>query len=158
MIYLHYSSLLNDVFVLSQAEHGEAETERYHSEKEKLPAEQPFIQAPHRQSVIVFSSGQKLLPRNGASIQTSQHAAQLQPFADQTSRSQSELNSRTDRTASPGKQCKTKGKVTLGELSTIRYVLLLCVNIYGFCCSFQPQLGRVYSETPSATSGGDVSG
>ncbi|KAG7323660.1 hypothetical protein KOW79_013362 [Hemibagrus wyckioides] len=85
-----------------------AETERYHSEKEKLPAEQPFIQAPHRQSVIVFSSGQKLLPRNGASIQTSQHAAQLQPFADQTSRSQSELNSRTDRTASPGKQCKTK--------------------------------------------------
>ncbi|KAK3547849.1 hypothetical protein QTP86_031961 [Hemibagrus guttatus] len=85
-----------------------AETERYHSEKKKLPAEQPFIQAPHRQSVIVFSSGQKLLPRNGASIQTSQHAAQLQPFADQTSRSQSELNSQTDRPVSPGRQCKTK--------------------------------------------------
>ncbi|XP_060750420.1 uncharacterized protein troap isoform X2 [Tachysurus vachellii] len=85
-----------------------AETERYHSEKEKLPAAQPFIQAPHRQSVIVFSSGQKLLPQNGASIQTSQHAAQLQLFSDQTSRSQSGLNSETDRPVSPGKQCKTK--------------------------------------------------
>ncbi|XP_047663364.1 uncharacterized protein LOC113658360 isoform X3 [Tachysurus fulvidraco] len=85
-----------------------AETERYHSEKEKLPAAQPFIQAPHRQSVIVFSSGQKLLSQNGASIQTSQHAAQLQLFTDQTSRSQSGLNSETDRPVSPGKQCKTK--------------------------------------------------
>lgn len=132
MINLLYSFCLVMYLFFFQAEcelkHGgeteTAETERYHSEKEKLPAAQPFIQAPHRQSVIVFSSGQKLLSQNGASIQTSQHAAQLQLFTDQTSRSQSGLNSETDRPVSPGKQCKTKGeKVTLGELSMIRYVL-----------------------------------
>ncbi|MCJ8741493.1 hypothetical protein PDJAM_G00071400 [Pangasius djambal] len=89
----------------------DAEANRCHSEKEKIPAAQPFIQAPHRQSVIVFSSGQKLLAQSGAqtaSIQTSQHAAQLQPCTDQTSRSQSELNSETDRPVTPGKLCKAK--------------------------------------------------
>lgn len=87
---------------------GETETEPCLAEKEKLPAAQPFIQAPHRQSVIVFSSGPKLLPLNGASIQTSQHAAHLQPSVDRTSRSQSELSSESNRPVTPGKQCKAK--------------------------------------------------
>ncbi|KAI5095622.1 hypothetical protein C0J45_14052, partial [Silurus meridionalis] len=81
------------------------------SEKEKIPAAQPFIQAPHRQSVIVFSSGHKLFALNGAqptSIETSQHAVQPQPCADQSSRSQSGLSSETERSVTPGKLCKTK--------------------------------------------------
>lgn len=136
-------------FCFSQAEDKlkhegdtDAETNRCRSEKEKIPAAQPFIQAPHRQSVIVFSSGQKLLAQNGAqtpSIQASQPAAQLQPCADQTSRSQSELNSETDRPVTPGKLCKTKGKVKFGELSIIKDCFLLlraCVSVYGLCCSF----------------------
>ncbi|KAB5546160.1 hypothetical protein PHYPO_G00068920 [Pangasianodon hypophthalmus] len=101
----------------------DAETNRCRSEKEKIPAVQPFIQAPHRQSVIVFSSGQKLLAQNGsqtASIQTSQHAAQLQPCTDQTSRSQSELNSETDRPVTPGKLCKTKASSLSSAVCALR--------------------------------------
>lgn len=37
-------------------------------------------------------------------------------------------------------------------------LLRACVSVYGFCHSFQPQLGSVCSETASATPGGDVSG
>ncbi|XP_053337849.1 uncharacterized protein troap isoform X1 [Clarias gariepinus] len=77
------------------------------SEKEKIPAVPPFIQAPHRQSVIVFSSGQKLLAQNRAQT-ASQHAAQPQPCPNQTSRSHSELDSQTERPVTPGKLCKTK--------------------------------------------------
>lgn len=36
--------------------------------------------------------------------------------------------------------------------------LCACVSVYGFCYSFQPQLGHACSETPSSTPGGDVSG
>lgn len=100
-----------------------AETNRCHSGKEKIPVAQPFIQAPHRQSVIVFSSGQKLLAQNGAqtaSLQTSQHAAQFQPCTDQTSRSQSELNSETDRPVTPGKLCKTKASSFSSAMRALR--------------------------------------
>ncbi|XP_060794434.1 uncharacterized protein troap isoform X2 [Neoarius graeffei] len=101
----------------------DAETNLCRSEKEKIPAAQPFIQAPHRQSVIVFSSGPKLLARNGTqtpSIQASQPAAQLQPCADQTNRSQSELNSETGRPVTPGKLCKTKASSLSLAVCTLR--------------------------------------
>uniref|UniRef100_A0A4W4F1U4 Uncharacterized protein n=1 Tax=Electrophorus electricus TaxID=8005 RepID=A0A4W4F1U4_ELEEL len=71
------------------------------SEKEsEHRAGQPFIQAAHRQSVIVFSSGRKpLVPGlrdavdRAAAPPTRQHAGQKEPSAAQTSGSQSAPNS-----------------------------------------------------------------
>ncbi|XP_072552555.1 uncharacterized protein troap [Salminus brasiliensis] len=105
----------------------DADTSHCHLDNEnKIPAVQPFIQAPHRQSVIVFSSGQRLFGPDPTqdSSQISENAGQLQPCLSssaptlaqstapvqmvQFSRSQRALNSDTSERMSPSKQCKTK--------------------------------------------------
>ncbi|KAG9269765.1 tastin isoform X1 [Astyanax mexicanus] len=106
-------------------------TAELHSDKENMvPNNQPFIQAPHRQSVIVFSSGQRLFrpgPTQDCS-QISENAGQLQPCVSSTesqstepvqpvqpSGSQSSLNSDTSKRSSPSTQCKTKASSSLSS-------------------------------------------
>ncbi|XP_062871560.1 uncharacterized protein troap isoform X2 [Trichomycterus rosablanca] len=76
-------------------------------EENKPPAAQPFIQAPHRQSVIVF----------GARAQMPQDTGQTQPCVAQsgdsaplvqTVGSQGDLKSDQNKVLSPGGLCKTK--------------------------------------------------
>ncbi|XP_066527942.1 tastin [Hoplias malabaricus] len=98
----------------------EANTEKNHCllEKEKVSAGQPFIQAQHRQSVIVFSSGQRLfgsdLTKEVAQtppLQISTRGEHLQPCSSntesaesvQSSGSQSALNLDCKRTLSKTK-------------------------------------------------------
>ncbi|XP_017563224.1 tastin [Pygocentrus nattereri] len=107
---------------------GSTTTNSCHSQKENnIPVAQPFIQATHRQSVIVLSSGLRLFglgPTLGNAqtpvLQIPEPAGQLQPCptstevqstapaqSAQSSGSQSALNS-DSKQVTPGTLCKTK--------------------------------------------------